>query len=377
MRLPVELTWQVCATTGWGLFSLHLALGLKREGWDVRLVGDFDPTGIPKTLLPTLEDMRALGDRSERRIRIAGLGNHFPGPDHVPNRLHVALAVFEDTHIPEAGLERIKRFDHHIACSTWAQGILNGYGIPSHRWFQGYDDTLFTPSGRRRPKEPDRFYVFSGGKLEFRKGQDIVIEAFKRFRETPEGKDAVLVTAWQNKWPQTMVDIWASGYVKGIPVTRMGEQDIPAWLEANGIPRSAVLDVGMRPQPDLANLLRECDVALMPNRCEGATNMILPEVMASGVPVIASENTGHLDSGPCPFVLCLHQQSPVTLRCKLFEGYEGWGESDIEECVSHLQVARTTTDRRGFTSMAAQRTQEAFSWTRQAKRLSDYLDTIT
>ncbi len=55
--------------------------------------------------------------------------------------------------------------------------------------------TFFRPLARTDQFE-GKFWVFSGGKLDFRKGQDIVLAAFKRFAENH--KDAVLVTAWQN-----------------------------------------------------------------------------------------------------------------------------------------------------------------------------------
>jgi len=338
--LPVELGWGISTATGWGLFALHVALGLAREGRRVHVLARSDLSGVPATLLPTLAPMLEPGDVSERRIRIEGYGNHWPAFVDVPNRVRVLLAVFEDTAIPVHAVDDLKRYDLILTPSTWAQGVLKAKGIHSTVWHQGYDDTLFTPAPRRRPKD-GRFYVFSGGKLEFRKGQDIVVEAFRRFRETPEGRDAVLVTAWQNRWPPTMHSIWESGYVKGVPVIRDGRADITAWLAANGIPPDATMDLGFLSQEQFASAIRECDVALFPNRCEGATNMVLPEVMGSGVPCIASQNTGHLDVfGSIDPDLQLTHQSPVTLPCPLFTGMDGWGESDPEECVNALQRVR-------------------------------------
>lgn len=372
-QLPVEINWEHGVRTGWSLFATHLALGLARAGLDVRFPGAGDHEQIPATLLPSILRMILPGDRTEKRIAINGLGNHFPAPPLVPNRVHVALDVFEDTAIPEAGLERIKQFDHHIACSTWAQGVMRGYGIESQLWFQGFDDTLFHPAPRRRPND-GRFYIFSGGKLEFRKGQDIVVEAFKRFRETPDGKDAVLVTAWQNRWPATMASVWESGYVKGVPITRLGAQDIRAWLQANGIPAEAHIDLGMPSQAEFANAIRECDVALFPNRCEGATNMVLPEVMACGIPVIASQNTGHLDSAPPPYAIPLMTQRPVTLKCPLFNGMDGWGESDPGECVEALRlVRRGHPDPDGMLWRAPIHAAVTFGWSNQAPKFAAIL----
>ena len=46
---------------------------------------------------------------------------------------------------------------------------------------------------------------------------------------------------------------------------------------------------------ELRDALRRADVALFPNRCEGGNNLVAMESIASGVPVILSANTGHLD----------------------------------------------------------------------------------
>jgi hypothetical protein len=55
---------------------------------------------------------------------------------------------------------------------------------------------------RPRPKtgwHGDRFKIFSGGKLEFRKGQDLVLLAFRAFAH--RHSDVLLGTAWSQPWP--------------------------------------------------------------------------------------------------------------------------------------------------------------------------------
>jgi len=371
---PVELGWQVGGQSGWQLFAAHLALGLARNGAQVHIADNIEPRGLSPTLLPSIQQMIVRGDRNEWRIRIDGSGNHFPEAPDVKNRVKVCLAVFEDSHLPDDRKHCWGTFDRVIACSTWAQQRLDGWGVKADVWFQGSDDSIFFPAPKRR--SDDRFYVFSGGKLEFRKGQDIVVAAFKRFLDTPEGKDAVLVTAWQNLWPQTMDGIWESGYVKGVPVSRLGQLDIVSWCVANGIPAANVLDLGMIRQPDLAATLRECDVGFFPNRCEGATNMILPETMLSGIPCIVSQNTGHLDAAPVHHCVPLMTQREVTLRTGLFTGYEGWGESEVDECVEALKRVRNMheQERKGLTVPAANFSRKHFGWQAQAKKFYDMLN---
>lgn len=330
---PIEIGWSLQANTGWGLFAMHLALGLARQGRRV-YVPPGPLAGIPATLQPTIQAMMDAGDRAEHRIRFDPYGNHAPGMTVVPNRTRVLLAVFED---PAAAIpEKFAPYDLVLAPSMWVHTLLESKGVASTLWHQGFDESLFYPAPKRR--SDDRFYVFSGGKLEFRKGQDIVVETFKRFRETPEGKDAVLVTAWQNAWPATMEGIWSSGYVKGIPAMRNGALDIVSWLEANGIPRSASIDLGMLGQADLANAIRECDVGIFPNRCEGATNMALTECLGLGVPTLAGNWCGQADIAG--HGLPLDGAAPVVLPCKLYQSTEGWREADVDACLSALQWVR-------------------------------------
>ena len=194
----------------------------------------------------------------------------------------------------------------------------------------------------------DRFLVFSGGKLEFRKGQDIVVEAFRRFHATHP--DAVLVTAWHNHWPQAMAGIDAMGYVAGQPIVRDGNCETTGWLIANGLRPESVLDLGLQPQAMLAQALREMDVAVFTNRCEGGTNLVAMEAMACGVPTILSANTGHLNLIGRDTVFALEAQAPVTAKVRAFQGTMCWGESDPDEVVAMLERAyddRAEARRRG------------------------------
>ena len=83
--------------------------------------------------------------------------------------------------------------------------------------------------------------------------------------------------------------------------------------------------------------MREADVALFPNRCEGGTNMMVMQAMACGLPCVLSANSGHLDiieGGAC---IPLVAQGAVILDAPEIST-EGWGESDVDEVVAALEV---------------------------------------
>lgn len=372
VMLPVEL-WPVSPTTGWGSFAIGLALGLARLGRTVVLPPS-DLTGLPATIRPTLEAMMAPRDEREERVAIRPYGLHWPKFLDVPHRTQVVIFMAEDTAIPDHAIAELKRYPLVLAPSRWAQNILTARGVDSTLFWQGYNESVFHPAPRARPIDGP-LYVFTGGKLEFRKAHDCVIEAFRRFRGTPEGKDAVLVTSIDNIWPSTMAGVYESGYVKGIPVTRDGKQDIPAWLEANGIPRSASLNLGMLSQSDMAVAIRECDFAIFPNRCECATNLIAPEVAACGIPTIIGNWTGQADVVGEGIGTPLHERSPVTLRCPIYSGYDGWGEPDIDAIVNFMgNIALLGPyGRREIGIRDAGRALESFGWSGRAQAMHDVL----
>jgi hypothetical protein len=63
-----------------------------------------------------------------------------------------------------------------IAGSKWCEDILRQRGIKNTRTvIQGIDEGLFNNTLSEKNLFKDRFVVFSGGKLELRKGQDLVI----------------------------------------------------------------------------------------------------------------------------------------------------------------------------------------------------------
>jgi glycosyltransferase involved in cell wall biosynthesis len=232
----------------------------------------------------------------------------------------MGLMVFEDTRMTAEKLERLRTFDWLVTASRWNRDVLQQHGLPSVLIPQGIDPTIFHPapkSGRWR----DRFVVFSGGKLEYRKGQDIVLAAFREFHSSHP--DALLVTAWQNQWPQLVRDMTLNGHVSVAPVVTSEGADIEGWFADNGLPESAAIDLGMVPNPLLGQIIREADVAVFASRAEGGTNLMAMECMAAGVPTIVSESTGHWD-------LVAERVPSVRKPLKptaFFDGIEGWRET--------------------------------------------------
>lgn len=343
-RLGID--WQLGATSGWGVYGLNLALHALRRGGVLPVpltAPDLRGTdALQRALLaPALAAHRdAAGGAARIDVLLRALGNGLRGAasDGGPRgRREVGVAFFEDTALDAAALERGRRFERIVAGSTWNAEVLRARGLdPVVVALQGIDPTVFHPAPRSGALG-DRFVVFSGGKLEYRKGQDLVVAAFREFRR--RHPEALLVTAWHNHWPRTMGELPLRGHVAGVPeVRRDGSLDVAGWLERNGVPAGAALDLGLTPNAQMGALLREAHVALFPNRCEGGTNLVAMECMASGVPTILSANTGHLDLVADDRCRALRDQGPA-LATAQFAGTEGWGESSVEEIVAALEEA--------------------------------------
>ncbi|MBW1723620.1 MAG: hypothetical protein JRJ78_16420, partial [Deltaproteobacteria bacterium] len=94
-------------------------------------------------------------------------------------------------------------YDVVAAGSTWCREVLENQGVRNTATvIQGVDPALFRHESRVRTDPGDKFVVFSGGKLELRKGQDLVIRAFKVLQDRHE--DVLLVNSWFNLWDASL-----------------------------------------------------------------------------------------------------------------------------------------------------------------------------
>jgi tetratricopeptide (TPR) repeat protein/glycosyltransferase involved in cell wall biosynthesis len=381
----LALTWTPNELTGWGVYGLNLTLQLCQHP-------NYEPILLSQSkTLDCLHPLRrsrlqAVGEKSqpwqqlERPIRhpfpvMHALGNNFAGSAKmagISGTPNIGVIFSEDTHLTPEAIDRAQQYDAIVAGSTWNAEILQAYGLPPiYTVHQGIDPTVFHPAPPSR-EFSDRFVIFSGGKLEYRKGQDIVIAAFRAFHK--RHPEALLVTAWHNFWHDYLSGLETMGHVRGMP--QIGEDrslHISQWLADNGIPPTAAIDVGVVPNPLLAQILRTANVAVFTNRAEGGTNLVAMECLACGVPTILSANTGHLDliAGHCCYPLTM-QRSVKSVPP--FVGVKRWGESDVDEVVAvleHVYQHRSEARERGQT--AAQWMQN-WTWEKQIEKLVGILD---
>ena len=106
------------------------------------------------------------------------LGGHEFVPDcPARGRVNFGNAVFEQE-LTDQSVENAKRFDVVFVASNWCVERMREKGIPNGTLLlQGIDTRTFRPAESKR--EDQRFVLFSGGKFGLRKGQDLVLRAFR------------------------------------------------------------------------------------------------------------------------------------------------------------------------------------------------------
>ena len=72
---------------------------------------------------------------------------------------------------------------------------------------------------------------------------------------------------------------------------------------------------GLLNSAQMASLLKQADIAVFPNRCEGGTNLVAMEAIACGIPTVLSANSGHLDLMRlgCPGVVPMPSNHPLKI----------------------------------------------------------------
>lgn len=387
MKPWLGITWGISNRYGWGVYGLNLARELLKAGKTFPVcLGDIAIDTLPaetqELFEPIVRFRRENLQHLMRKNQVArmndavvlhALGNNAEWTllsQSIEGEKNVGVIFFEESEISPAGLARLSRLNGVVAGSTWNGEVLKAYGVNNVATvFQGVDTSIFRPQPANGTYD-GKFAVFSGGKLDFRKGQDIVVAAFRIFAK--RHKDAVLVTAWQNLWPLTAVQIKHSPHLTELPIVRADDSfDIVRYGTDNGIPGDQIVDLGLVPNERMPDILKEMHLAVFPNRCEGGTNLVAMETMACGVPCVIANNTGQrdlIDKGTC---YVLEDQGTVD-----FEGMptEGWGESSVEELVAAMENAYENHAERRKIGQRGADFMRSWTWPGQIAKLLDEVE---
>lgn len=244
--------------------------------------------------------------------------------------------VFLEQELQKDAVREAEKLDLIFAGSTWCKERLIAGGIPhTSVLIQGIDPKLFAPLPPR--KDDGNFVLYSAGKFELRKGQDLVLKAFSILsRKYP---DMRLLNVWENQWPQLLSTMNASPHIQMALHGPTWRDKISFLCKANDIDPTRVMTCPLVPQNRLPSLIARTDLGVFPNRCEGGTNLALMEYMACGKTVVASFTSGHRD------ILRPENSLPLrTMKSIPVAGPDGsitarWEEASIDELVATIEHA--------------------------------------
>lgn len=378
MLESLGITWPLATVSGYGITGVEIAQSFFRHGGKRLAL-----TKRPATLaLPPLLELRfgaalELAAQFDTMLQqnpqeildfdfpvLHGAGNDFAGfsgQDQVRGKPNIGYAAIEHLYCSPHGRTVAQSYTKLIAISEFNAAYLRSLDIaPVQLCYQGIDCDLFFPQDKRN-LWPGRFIVFSGGKFEFRKGQDIVLAAFKRF--AAQHPEALLVCAWQSLGVSDPTMFQTAGHIQTTPQAVPGSGlDIGGWLQQQGLQPHQFIALPFTHQIMMPSVLRECDAAIFPNRCEGGTNLVAMEAIACGIPTYVADNTGQADLIKYCDALPLRRQRPCATATDPRLTTTAWGESDVEEIVAALTIIYQDAQTARQNARAAAQKITAWNW---------------
>ena len=260
----------------------------------------------------------------------------FPMFEHARGRQNFGYTFFEDE-LTRHSLENAKRYDLILGGSGWCRDRLAERGISNCGvLIQGIDPSLFYPIAEGR-EEPERFILFSGGKFELRKGQDLVLKAVKILQD--KYPDMWLVNCWHNIWPESMRLMTHSPHIRFEMHPGSWQDLMGRTYAANGLDPARIVTCDLMPADLQRELYRNTDIGVFPNRCEGGTNLVLMEYMACGKPVVASYTSGHRDIITEKNALLLKDLKDYHIVGPDRQLVARWQEPSLDELIARIEWA--------------------------------------
>jgi len=310
--------------------------------------------------------------------RIDGKVFHTIGDHHLTKVFDVSgiknygYTFFENL-LPEKAVENAKAFDLIFAGSTWCKEKLTEKGISwSDVLIQGVDPDLFYPFEGDKPGAKDFFVIYSGGKFELRKGQDLVIRAVKVMQEWH--KDVLFVNCWHNSWPISMNTMAYSPWIDYRPQAQWHMDTIKKILFDNGVDLDRTEFLPRVPQDQLRKVYECTDIGLFPNRCEGGTNLVLMEYMACGKPAVATFTSGHKDILTDENSLCIKPLLPFEFSNGNGNIEALWEEPTLDDIIDNLEFAYHHRGKIASLGIQAAEDMHRRTWSGTAKGLLKKLD---
>jgi glycosyltransferase involved in cell wall biosynthesis len=346
MHKPLYMALPKEGNYGWGVCSRYLQQESKALGFDFRLADEHTPTIVDGIVLQALTDLEM--------------------NPMVPVRGHKNFGyTFFENELTQKSIENLKTYDFVWAGSTWCRDKLVASGIDrAGVLLQGIDPSRFFPLPAK--VDATQFTIFSGGKFELRKGQDLVLVAFRELQK--KYPEIALINCWFNLWPDTIRLFKFSKYM----VLGTGN----SWSEfmndiyaRNDVDATNVKTCELVDNHNLRDLFATTDIGLFPNRCEGGTNLVMMEYMACGKPVLGSWTSGHRDILTPNNSLLLDDLQPFQIFDQQGQLWTDWEEPKVHQLIERIEYAYHHRDVLHQLGQRAGEDMRRLTWQQTAKSL--------
>ncbi len=371
---------------GWGVCGKYLVKEISditdvkyiTESFGVNDIGEEYEFYFLKSKLISEAEAREINNGATRQVEgpiLQAIGNQtlMPWGPEIKGTFKAGYTFFEENILQQEYIQNGKNnFDVVITGSKWCEEVLRDHGLDNVRTvIQGIDPQIFNPYHSEKEIFKDRFVVFSGGKFEIRKGQDIVIKAYKVLQD--RHKDVMLVNAWFNMWGDSMNTMAVSPHIKYEVKSKDYKTVMNKILQDNGIDTRRVVTMLPRPNAIMAKIYKNTDIGLFPNRCEGGTNLVLMEYMACRKPVIASYSSGHRDVINKDNSIMIENMKQIDIN-RGDTRIAVWDDPDLDETISHLEWAYQHRDELSSYGLQAGNDLKELTWKKSAEKFVEIVE---
>ncbi|MBG9736818.1 glycosyltransferase family 4 protein [Paenibacillus alvei] len=271
--------------TGYAKANRHVLLELANRGVSARF-SPIHPESVRVKLDPSVEArLHSLAHTPlpERHIVLF----HYPGIHFHkdPHQFSIGMTMFECSRLPFTWVRRCSMMDEIWVPSHFNRSTFSQSGVPLHKiqvMPYGIDPGMFCPGKPPLPIAGRRSYAFlCVCSFDGRKGLDVLLTSF--FEEFAETEDVCLILKTR---ASTQEEIGRQqAYIDSIAVKTSGQKRSSAILLSTTYSWT---------EEELAMLYNCANSYVLPTRGEG-WNMTVMEAMASGLPVITTRWSAHLD----------------------------------------------------------------------------------
>lgn len=349
----------------YGLCGLNLTKSLVELGHEVALFI------IGQPLLTNQKDTEVIAqcylnqERYDSNAASVRLWHQFDLAQHVGRGIRAGFPIFELDDFNEREKWHLSQQDILLCCSNWAKKILQKYVdreifvVPL-----GVDKSIFNINNSSLNEHVDQNADYDSnrgvvrflniGKIEYRKGHDILVNAFCDAFEPTD--NVQLFMSWSNPF---LSDEETAEWTKLYKESKLGEKIIfLPWLPD---------------QSNLVKLIGKVNCGIFPSRAEG-WNLPALEMLACGKSVIATDYGGHtefLDSENAELVEI--DELEDAFDGKWFFGQGKWaqiGDRQYAQLVYHMrQVYNKYRQNPKHINQKGVETADKFSWQNSAEKL--------